>query len=282
VAACRSMGIPSRLSAGTLIPQYYENNEWNDVYLDGKPKDYQKFDVSFKALEKDLKFTPQYYHHFTLARFENNRFNTLELGEYVDIDKIDDFQLRKGLYRLITSNRLSSGKILVDMKYLNLTKDTIIGLVFPKENKSEKILGTLNYSKLLNLIDGEKSKSCSLDKQSNTVVIIMQPDKEPSKHILNDIQLIKKDFEKTNSKIIFIIPKEDESATFNITNYPNLPSSSIFRTANSSPTKLLEIKLKTKETRQLPKVMIITPKGEIIYHSEGYKIGVGNEILKEI
>jgi transglutaminase-like putative cysteine protease len=282
VAACRSMGTPARLSAGTLIPQYYENNEWNDVYFDGKPKDYQKFGVSFKALEKDLKFTPQYFHHFTLARFENNRFNTLELGEYVDIDKIDDFQLRKGLYRLITSNRLSSGKILVDMKYLNLTKDTIIGLVFPKENKSEKILGTLNYSKLLTLIDGEKSKSCSLDKQSNTVVIIMQPDKEPSKHILNDIQLIKKDFEKTNSKIVFIIPKEDESATFSITNYPNLPSSSIFRTANNSPTRLLEIKLKTKETRQLPKVMIITPKGEIIYHSEGYKIGVGNEILKDI
>ena len=282
VATCRSLGIPARLSAGTLIPQYFENGEWNDVFFEGKPKEYNKFSVSFVALENNLKFTPQYYHHFTLARFENNRFNTLELGEYVDIDKIEDFQVRNGFYQLITSNRLSTGKILVDMKYLTITKDTIIGLIFPKENKSEKILGTLSYSKLLTLIDGENSKSCSLDKQSNTVVIIIQPDKEPSKHILNDIQLIKKDFDKTNSKIVFIIPKEDESATFDINNYPNLPSSSIFRIVNNSPTVLLDIKIKTKESNLLPKVMVINPKGEIIYHSEGYKIGVGNELLKKI
>ena len=282
VAICRSIGIPARLSAGTLTPQYFENNKWNDVYFDDKPKDYKKFDVSFNTLEKDLKFTPQYYHHFTLAQFENNRFNTLELGEYVDIDKIEDFQLRKGLYRLITSNRLSSGKILVDMKFLRITTDTIIGLEFPKENKSKNLLGTLNYNKLLTLIDGENSKSCSLDKQSNTIVIIIQPDKEPSKHILNDIQLIKNDFDRTNSKIVFIIPKEDESATFNISNYPNLPKSSIFRTVEKTQLDLLNIKINIKKNMLLPKIMVINPKGEIIYHSEGYKIGVGNELLKEI
>ncbi len=282
VAVCRSIGIPARLSAGTLIPQYFENNVWNDVYFNGKPKSYKKFDVSFKALNNKLKFTPQYYHHFTLARFESNRFNTLELGEYVDIDKIEDFKVRHGLYRLITSNRLASGKILVDIKYLKITKDTIIGLIFPEENKSENILGTLNHEKLTLLIDGKKSKSCSLNKQANTVVIIIQPDKEPSKHILNDIQLIKDDFNKTNSKILFIIPKEDESIAFDIKNYPNLPDASIFRTVKKTPTILLDIKIKAKKRGLFPKVMVINPKGDIIYYSEGYRIGVGNELLKEI
>jgi hypothetical protein len=56
------------------------------------------------------------------------------LGEYQDVNKIGELHLIAGDYRLLTSNRLSSGRILVDMKFFKISNDTIIGLTFP-ENK---------------------------------------------------------------------------------------------------------------------------------------------------
>lgn len=279
IATCRSFGIPARLEPGTKTPQYFSSNKWVDVFFDSKPMDYEKFKVRFKIAEKNLKFTPQYYHHFTLARFDNNRFNTLELDEYGDIDKIEDLHLRIGIYRLITSNRLSSGKILVDMKFFNITNDTVIGLVFPKENLELKVQGSIDREKLTDFIDYKDKKAKTLQESSSIVIAMIQPDKEPSKHVLNDIQKIKKDFEALNSTLIFIIQETDLPATFKAEDYPNLPFRTIFKITDQNPIDLLNIKLHKKSV-SLPRIMIAKPNGEIIYHSEGYQIGIGNDILK--
>ena len=282
VATARSFGIPAKLEAGTNIAQYLKNNQWVDVFFDGKPTVYKKLNVKLNIAEKNLKFTPQYYHHITLAIFENNRFNTLEYGEYQNIYELENLKLKSGFYQMITSNRLSSGKILVDFHYFNIEKDTILDITFPKEDENNIALGSLNRNKLINLIEGTNKVACSLEKQSDIVVAIIQPDKEPSKHILNDIQLIKNDFDKLKTTIVFIIAKEDESATFDIKNYPNLPKNRVIRVVDTNPQELLDIRIISKETGSLPKIMIIKPNGDIIYHSEGYKIGVSNDLLKKL
>jgi hypothetical protein len=110
------------------------------------------------------------------------------------------------------------------------------------------------------------------------VVAIIQPDKEPSKHVLNDIQIIKNDFEKLNNTIVFIIQKKDLSATFRIEDYPDLPYRTFFIITDQNPNKLFDIKLKEK-AGIYPKVMIASPEGKIYYLEEGYKIGVGNDLL---
>ena len=46
-----------------------------------------------------------------------------------------------------------------------------------------------------------------------------------------------------------------------------------------NPNELFDIKLNNK-TETYPKIMIANPEGEIYYLQEGYKIGVGNDLLK--
>ena len=279
VASCRTFGIPSRLEPGTYTAQYMSENKWFDVFFDEKPEEYKKFDITFNVIDKDLKFTPQYYHHLTLARFEDNRFNTLGFGEYQDIDEINDIKLRAGTYRLITSNRLSSGRILVDIKFINIESDTVIDLIFPQNSTELKIYGTVNREKLSNIISYKDNEAKSLQESSNIVIAIIQPDKEPSKHVLNDIQKIKNDFEELNSTIVFIIQKKDLPATFKADDYPNLPSRTIFKVVEQDPNELFDLQIKDK-TETYPKIMIAKPEGEIYYLQEGYKIGVGNDLLK--
>lgn len=279
VALCRSFGIPARLEMGTFVPQYFNDNQWIDVFFDGEPKQYERFNVKFENLDKDLKFTPQYYHHFTLARFDENRFQTLELGEYQDIDKIGNLQMISGKYRLITSNRLSSGKILVDMKFFDIKKDTILGLVFPKQNIEIKAIGTLNRKMITDFIDYKDMRAKGLQEKSNIVIAIIQPDKEPSKHVLNDIQKIKKDFESLNNTILFVIQKKDLPATFKAEDYPDLPYRTIFKITDQNPWEVLGLNLKF-EVLSYPIILIANPEGQIIFESSGYKIGIGNDILK--
>ncbi len=287
VAACRTFGIPARLEPGTFKPQYISKNSWVDVYFDRKPKEYKKFDVSFQPKKKDLKFTPQYYHHFTLARFEKKRFETLDFGEYVDIDKIEDFKLRGGLYRLITSNRLSSGRILVDMKYFTITHDTIIGLEFPEHKTKTEILGHLDRANLSKLIykNDKRAKvmlerAQTLQENSNIVVVIFDTNKEPSKHTLTDIQKIKNDFDKLNNTIVFVAQKKNLTATFKVDDYPNLPFRTVFITSEKDPNELLKISLNKKGKGTLPEIFIVNTKGEIIFHTEGYQVGIGSKILE--
>ncbi|MCK5823193.1 MAG: transglutaminase domain-containing protein [Bacteroidales bacterium] len=279
VAACRSFGIPSRLEQGTKVPQYFYDNKWVDVFFDCKPKQYQRFKVNFKVEAKNLKYTPQYYHHFTLAKFEINHFKTLELGEYQDVDKIGELHLIAGNYRLITSNRLTSGKILVDMKFFKITNDTVIGLSFPEKKVKLKVKGSIDRKKLSDFINYKDQRAKHLQEKSNIVIAIIQPDKEPSKHVLNDIQKIKKDFEILNNTIVFLIQKNDLPATFKAKDYPDLPYRTIFKIIDKNPFDLFNIKI-DGETQSFPKVIIANPKGEVIYYSEGYKIGIGNDILK--
>ncbi len=287
VAVCRTFGIPARLEPGTFKPQYFSENSWIDVYFDGKPIEYEKFEVSFEVKNKNLKFTPQYYHQFTLARFQDNHFETLDFGEYVDIDKIEDFKLRDGLYRLITSNRLSSGKILIDMKFFNITHDTIIGLEFPEHKIKTEILGHLDRANLSQLIykNDKRAKvmqerAQTLQENSNIIVVIFDTNKEPSKHTLTDIQKIKKDFDKLNNTIVFVAQKKNLTATFKVEDYPNLPFRTVFVTSEKEPNDLLKISLNKKGKETLPEIFIVNTKGEIIFHTKGYQVGIGSKILE--
>ena len=279
VAVCRSFGIPARLEPGTTTTQYLQNGEWNDVYFKANTKEYKKVNVEFNVVDKSLKFTPQYYHHITLARFENNRFNTLEFGEYQNISEIGKFKVRPGKYQLITSNRLASGKILVDLQFIDIDQDMVLDLEFPTQQKQKEIIGSLSRAKLAKLVFGDGSKAIALQQDKDIVVAIIQPDKEPSKHILNDLQLVKSDFDKLNNSIIFLIPEKDMSAAFKQSDYPNLPIRTIFKTLKGDIMHLLEIKIDSKQATY-PKVMIAKPNGDIYYLQQGYKIGVSNDLLK--
>ena len=64
---------------------------------------------------------PEFGIHFTLARFENGRYRTLEFGENVAIDEMQkDIPLDPGKYMLVTGNRNQSGNVLASLDFFEL------------------------------------------------------------------------------------------------------------------------------------------------------------------
>ena len=111
-------GIPSRLEPGSNVPQYFLNSDWNDLFFSDqvKPSGSKGY---IRLVSAETNPVPEYYIHFTLARFENGRYNTLEYDYNKKItDFKDELALAPGSYMLVTGNRLASGRILSGIKLL--------------------------------------------------------------------------------------------------------------------------------------------------------------------
>jgi hypothetical protein len=90
---------------------------------------------------------PEYYIHFTLARFENGRYNTLEYDYNKRVtDFKDELVLAPGNYMLVTGNRISDSKILSAILFFTLTENEhkTLNIKIRKEMSPPKILGKIN------------------------------------------------------------------------------------------------------------------------------------------
>jgi hypothetical protein len=118
VALCRSLGIPSRLDPRSNVPQFYFKKEWHDVLFAEKIQPLPgKGLIRFSSGEKNP--VPKYNTHFTIAHFENGRYNTL----YKRVDFKDELALTPGHYMLVTGNRINDSKILSTLSFFELKEN---------------------------------------------------------------------------------------------------------------------------------------------------------------
>jgi len=122
VAVCRSLGIPARLEPGSKVPQFYKDAVWHDVYFnDQKHPTVEKGFIKFTSA--DINPVPEYYTHFTIARFDNGQYNTLEYEFSKRINTFrEELQLTPGKYMLVTGNRINDGRILSKISFFDLAE----------------------------------------------------------------------------------------------------------------------------------------------------------------
>ena len=283
VAICRSLGIPSRLEPGSRVPQYYSNDSWNDVYFSDQKHPLQKKGF-LKLLSEDTKPVPEYYIHFTVARFENGRYNTLE---YNFNKKITDFKeeltLLPGSYMLVTGNRLNDSKILSNISFFTLSENEhkTIDVKIRKDISVNKLLGKLetgNITKLLN------SNSIPVERilEKGVAIFWIEPDKEPTKHIFNDLPLLKRELDSWGGYFLFLTGSMQNQGVFKPEQLKGLPANSIFG-VDDQMGQLKNISGCTASSDvNLPYVVMTDKNGNILFTSVGYRIGIGEQILKHV
>jgi len=283
VAICRSLGIPSRLEPGSNVPEYYFNEKWNDVYFQDKVRPATgKGYIRLTSSEKNP--VPEYYIHFTLARFENGRYNTLEYDYNKRVtDFKDELVLAPGNYMLVTGNRISDSKILSAISFFTLKENEhqTLKIKIRKEMSPPEILGIIDLHTKILLSD--QSQICLDTLVKNGMVISwVEPDKEPTKHIYNDLALLKTELDAWGGYFVFLT---NQSGTYNYFNYKelkDLPHNSLFGTdAGSEILTSVSVNSPASDIR-LPFIILVDKTGNIIFRSEGYKIGIGEQILKKV
>ena len=285
VAACRTFGIPARLNPEMLTPEYYKSGNWHRAGFESEA--IQPETGRLILQEADNNFIPQYTLHFSIARIENGVCKTLEFEEGLKANAFPDpMILETGKYLLITGKRLTDGSVLSKLTFFKIDKNqtTSVPLTVRKEETISKPVAYLDPKKVA-LTEINLNKTVTLAElmgQESAVVVLLDPDSEPSKHILNDLAPYNSPFNSWKGRFIFVNIFEKGSAGAVFQTY-KLPARSIF-TADSKNELEKSITIITgKETKNyLPAVLYATQTGDVMMLSTGYKIGMGESLMQLI
>lgn len=281
IAVCRTYGIPARLEPGTNRAQFYGEDAWRDVYFNES----EAPGMSDGCLEFSCSGEfpiPEYFIHFTLARFERGRYISLD---YDYNRKVTEFAsclpLPPGPYMLVTGNRIDDSNILASIRFftLNAGESKTVEIKLRKEEKPVELLGEIDLKRVF-YHNGNAEKL--LDNADNGLIISwIEHDREPSKHVLKDLAQVKKELDQLGCQLLFLSDPSSSSASYKPAEIDGLPTKSIF--AFDENLAILEsLRGNSSATYQLPMVLYADRNGKIYFMSEGYRIGTGEQLLKTI
>ncbi|MEE0991978.1 MAG: transglutaminase domain-containing protein [Bacteroidales bacterium] len=284
VAIARSFGIAARYEWAEGRAQYKlsAKEDWKYPQFEiATDEPLGRLTVTNSAKNK---IKPEYYIHFTLQRLVNDEFMTLDFEYDPKFAKFPEtLEIPAGYYRLMSGNRDAAGNIYVIEQYFFVTAGAETKIEIEMEEIDGKLstLGTLDMDKKIQLIDGKKQSLKELSQGKGLVLAIVDPYSEPVRHLMADMPLVKSEMEKWGGGIVFVMTKLPNQSIEKL--YPNLPNQSLF--AHDADKKMQKAIVKATNfdfANNYPLLCFITKEGEIVFLSEGYRIGSGDSLLKVI
>ncbi|MCW3788891.1 transglutaminase-like domain-containing protein [Plebeiibacterium sediminum] len=289
VAALRSFGIPSRFDGARDVPQVLKKGVWNDLSFETlkvQQNPQGELVLDWVPQQKGQP-QPNYYLQFTIEKFDGRRFNTLdyEYGKMFDSYPAT-LNVDAGKYLMVTGRRESNGTVWVKRTYFEVKEGetTHVPILFAnpvEDSKTHNVVVDLKQQ-FQDLKTGKDISLLSLDQGEGCVVVWIDPDREPTKHLVNDLIRLKESYETWNGKIVLIVEPGKLTSGFKLENYKELPDNTIFlKDTKGVLSPFLDSVHKTN-FEEYPMAFVITKKGVLVYDSSGYKIGAGDEILSKL
>jgi len=284
VAVCRTFGIPARLNPETQIPEYNRNGEWLRAGFDAEVV-VQPEKGLIKLIDRNNPVAPQYYLHYTIGFLKDGFYRTLEFPEGGKLTNTEKpIELEVGQYSLITGNRLEDGSVLSQMTFFTVEKGklTTVPVELRKQSGELKPSGKLNLDQLNLEKEGKTMSLATLVAGKHSVLVVLDPDKEPSKHILNDLGPYIDHFNKWGGKFVFAMPAEKAGQAGVLKTYQLPAQTESGIDPNGNILKAISAIYGDGLKDKLPLVLFCDQTGNVYLFSSGYKIGMGEQLLKMI
>ena len=297
VSMARSLGIPSRIDEVTGKVQLINVDgaidvDFGSINKEESPKG--KLIAKYKPI-KSLS-DPKYYSHFSISKLTDE--GTLQLLNYDegDIDMGEGATwsnllkngtaLDEGNYLMVTGTRLASGGVLAEMEFfpIHSGKTTTLDLVMRESQDDVQVIGSFNSESLYKPLEGEDLKSIlNTTGRGYFVVAVLGVNQEPTNHALRDIAAKATDFEDWGRGMVLLFPSEEDYAKFRPQDFPGLPKNITFgidKDGSIQAQIAKEMKLANKTI--LPMFIIGDTFNRVVFVSQGYTIGLGEQLMKVI
>ncbi len=257
VALARTAGIPSRIDPVTGKVQYFDN-KWIDV-------DFAPVKTFHETSQKPgtlvIKYQgdddPRYYTHFSIKKFNGNTFDLLaydamdpgmDVGMTLSQMMADGgITLDPGYYALSYGPRLADGSVLNRL------------MLFWIESGE-----TTNIEMKMRKPGIETSQNV---KSQLRIVAYLDGGSEPTTHAMQEISILKDEFEKWGGEIVFYFKDENDFSNFKSKKFNNLPKYIVHDINENIPSE------------NLPVFMILNEKDVKVFEAKGYQIGLGEQLL---
>lgn len=292
VAACRSMGIPSRLDPLSGRPQYAGRDvaEGEEVwkYADFKTGEdtpvIEKGILDLRLSQGNGKEDPEYYTHFSILRIENGIPSQLEFDDGVTASSISAEKplLDAGDYLLVSGRRLAGGEVLMKGKFFTIypSQTTAVDLEVRHDESRMEVMGSLDAESLYYDLAEETDKSIlSTVGRGFYILALIKPNDEPSAHLLNELSALSAKSAETGKDILFLFENEEAASRFDRSLYPELPDVAKFGVDKSGSVRNELMETLHLENKDENIVVLADSFNRVVFLSEGYSIGLVGRLL---
>jgi hypothetical protein len=281
VALCRSFGIPSRLEPATKVPEYLKEGKWREATFEAKDEQPgEKATLVLLNDEKNQKKT-EYYIHFTLEKFGGGFYRSLDYEYDPVMQKFPaTVEVPPGHYLLVTGNRIDGGTVLANLDFfpLEANRTRAKTITLRKDMTPLPVFGKLNS--IAALVPPGLAPNSAPSFNRGAIIALLEPEKEPSRHFIADVILKKAEFEQWAGTMTFLFKNEVVMKTFLAKNKAELPGKVKTFVASPDAAKIMSAATGKQLGQNLPVIIYLSSKGEVNYISEGYRIGIGDDLLK--
>lgn len=291
VAMARSFGIAAQISTVDGRAMYLHEEEWVEVSFDEKDEDSLGYGTIRLHKSCDKPSDKKYYTDFSLARWDGQMYRTLRFRG-LDEEHFNEegfspkLKVREGFYRLVTGSRLANGSVLATLSTFMVEPEqtTDVELIFALETAEGTNLGQMPQC-LAFFLFGANDQVVIDDLLGENGIILawIEPEREPTKHLLRDLMERKTQFEALGSSIVLILGADKVTGSFAIENYAGLPKNTLF-VKDDRYKALAQVQKDLTEAmpEDFPMVMAVDRAHRVRYISTGYHIGTGAQILSAL
>ncbi len=298
VAVARSLGIPARIEPVARKIQYFKDNAWVDVDFEAAVQTTAKQGKVIASYQpiKALQ-DPKYYSHFTIAKvLPNGTLQTLnfERGGNVDMGLGDTWSgllkkplsMDEGNYMLVTGTRMANGSVLAEIEFFNVEADKTTPIQLEmRESKDEiQVIGNFNSENKFKRADnGEETSLLATTGRGYYIVALLGSRQEPTNHAMRDIAAVKKELEDWGRGIVLLFPDEKGYKNFDPKEFGDLPGTITYGLdIDGAIQKEMATAMKLQNANTLPIFLIADTFNRVVFVSQGYTIGLGEQLMKDI
>ncbi len=285
IAACRAAGIPAYMDNATEQLFVYDDKNYNWQIVSfaerQEPAKTGKLRLDYMGAAK---MPVQYWSHFTIAKFKDGDFTSFD---YENDPRVASFpatlELEAGYYMLSTGNRYSDGAALSRLEFFNIPEGkTIVKeiVIRPLEARPGENYGKISSDIAFETSDGD-IKLLDLAKEKPLVLCFIDANREPAKHTLKELGAMRGTFDKCGGNILLVIPCDRNTQPFDKQRW-NLPKNTIVTVDCNGLQNQVLTESKQYFRDNYPLIFIVDKGGNLVFKSEGYRIGTAELIYKTL
>ncbi|MBR7012420.1 MAG: transglutaminase domain-containing protein [Muribaculaceae bacterium] len=303
VDLARSLDIEAQMDQITGKVQYRDGEGWQDVNFEAvEQQNAPKGTLKLRYTPTPTLDDPKYYHHFTISRIMDD--GTTQLLNYDEGDSgleegsswSNTFQngttLDAGTYMLTSGTRAASGKVLVANRIFKVNPDemTTINLTMRQSDDIVAVIGNFNSESKFQLLDkelnpvvGDAVSILSQTGRGYFIVGVLGVGQEPTNHAMRDIAQMNAALDKWGRPMVLLFENAGEAQKYRQEDFGKLPKNIIYGIdADGSIRQQIAHEMKLQNATQLPIFILADTFNRVMFCSQGYTIGLGEQFTKVI
>lgn len=290
VDVARSLGIEARKDVVTGKVQYKKDGKWMDVKFESKEQATASTGKLVLTYEPSAFLDdPKYYNHFTISRIVNGSPQLMNFEEgQADMGNgtcwsntfKNGYSFDTGTYMLTTGTRLASGSVLAATRIFNIEKGktTTLPLDIRQDANDVSVIGQFNSESIISK-DGKDVSILSQTGRGYYILAVLGVGQEPTNHALHDIEKERAAFESWGRPVVLLFESEADAKKFQKDEFGSLPSTVQYAIdKNGAIREQIAREMKLQSKTQMPMFIIADTFNRVVFSSQGYTIGLGEQM----